>query len=226
MHIDFLETTATNPLFILQIRCYLTTCLLRTICRINLMFKNFNVLHKIPIKKVLVLLSAMIAASYALSASEDHPKNAHTNRYSDGWECNYGYKKFDADCTKIVFPENAYLDYSGSDWKCSRGYKKVGATCTEINVPTNAHLTERRADWECSRGYLKFEDRCVAINVPPDAYLTSNGENWKCDRGFRKVGERCEVIHVPANGYATNEAYGSGWECGRGSCAASRSRRW
>ena len=123
-------------------------------------------------------LAALPESANAQSETQSLPANAHAKSYSDGWECDRGYRQEEDSCIEIEIPANAYAT--------GRSYG---------------------SGWECAHGYRRADDACTAILVPLDAFLNSNGDGWTCNRLFRRVDEVCEAIIAPANGYLI-EGYG------------------
>ena len=61
------------------------------------------------------------------------PANAYLNS-ANGWNCERGYRKAEAQCLKVVIPQNANPtnDTYGQGWSCVRGFVERGNACERI----------------------------------------------------------------------------------------------
>lgn len=166
-----------------------------------------------------VLLFALPA--FAQSAPLPIPENASAKSYSDGWECNTGFRLNENACVAVVVPQNAYETNRayGSGWECLHGFRETDRTaCVPVEVPAGGFLDPSGERWRCLRGYTKVDDACQEIELPENAYLSdaTYGSLWTCERGFEATGDRCTAIAVPANAFLNGSGYGLPWTCERG----------
>ncbi len=164
---------------------------------------------------LLLLISPAGAQTIAI------PENAHAKSYSDGWECDRGYRVDGEVCAVIDVPENAYKTNStyGTGWSCLHGFRETdGPECVEVVVPEGGFLDPSGVRWHCLRGYEKSDDTCMKISLPENAYLSSGlyGSSWHCERGFDVVEDTCSAIEVPENAFLNTSGYGKPWICERG----------
>ncbi|WP_422063322.1 hypothetical protein [Shimia sp.] len=149
------------------------------------------------------------------------PENASAKKYSDGWECDLGYRLNGEICVSVEVPENAYATNHryGLGWDCLRGFRREDRkTCVAVRVPDGGFLDPSGERWQCLRGFIKVDDTCQEVVVPENAYLidATYGSDWDCERGFEKEGDLCNAIAVPINGYLNGSRHGQPWTCERG----------
>lgn len=166
-----------------------------------------------PIFALLVFAMPVLAQSI--------PENASAKRFSEGWECNIGFRLAGDNCVAVMVPENAYGTNRtyGLGWECLHGFREVGkVACLAVAVPDGGFLDPSGERWHCLRGFLKVDDTCLEVVLPENAYLVDGtyGSTWECARGFERMDDRCNTIAVPVNGYLNGSRYGQPWTCERG----------
>ena len=64
---------------------------------------------------VFLLLIAATMSGTAQGANKALPANASTRVYGNGWECDRGYRRVEANCVDVEVPADAHLNFSGHD---------------------------------------------------------------------------------------------------------------
>ncbi len=112
-------------------------------------------------KAYMVLLILIIPI---LLLAENIPKNAHSNVYDTGCECDRrDYFRSREKCKKAIIPENSHITFYANCWECDPGYFRSNQKCEKVIVPENAHINVYGSDWECNKGYKKSNNKCIPM---------------------------------------------------------------